>query len=233
MSNNNIYFTDNTIQFIKELSVNNNKEWFQSHQKEYEEYYKNPIRELVKEISNRFAALQIPYHSSPKLSLFRINRDIRFSKNKEPYKTNIGIFFPYSLMPLSKKSVDKPGLYCHLEPDNSFIAGGIHMPAPDDIKKIREYLSENWQNLDKIINDTTLSSEFPNILQGEMLKRMPKGYSEDHPRADWIKLKGFVAFTNVKDDIFINENFIDIIEQKAIAIAQFLDFFYNAINEQE
>jgi uncharacterized protein (TIGR02453 family) len=227
------FFTSDTIKFLNELSENNNKEWFHSHKKEYEEYYKIPLRKLVDTMSKRFAELQLPYHSSAKLSLFRINRDIRFSKNKEPYKSNIGIFFPYSLYPLSKKSVDKPGLYFHLEPGQSFIAGGIYMPTSDDIIKIRAYIAENWEELDEILSSNTLTTNFPIILPGETLKRIPRGFDENHPKADWLKMKSFILETEVEDEIFTSNELTQIIETKAISIAPYLDFLYNAINEQE
>jgi uncharacterized protein (TIGR02453 family) len=233
MSSSSNIFSSNTISFLKELSANNNKEWFHSHQMEYEEYYKKPVREFVNQMSKRFAELQLPFHASPKFSLFRINRDIRFSKNKEPYKTNIGILFPYSLEPISKKCVDKPGLYCHLEPGKSFIAGGVHTPTSEDLKKIREHIAVNWKLLDDVIKNKSFVSEYPIILRGEKLKRMPRDFNEDHPKADWIKLKTFIVENDVEDSIFIGNNFIDIIEKKAISIAPFLDFLYNAVNENK
>jgi uncharacterized protein (TIGR02453 family) len=233
MSSSSNIFSANTISFLKELSANNNKEWFHNHQMEYEEYYKKPVRELVNKMSKRFAELQLPFHASPKFSLFRINRDIRFSKNKDPYKINIGILFPYSLDPINKKCVDKPGLYCHLEPDNSFIAGGIHTPISEDLKKIRDHISENWEILEEVINNKSFVSEFPIILNGDRLKRMPRGFNEDHPKSDWIKLKTFIVEKEVEDSIFFGDNLIDIIEKKAISIAPFLDFLYNAVNENK
>ena len=224
-------FKVETMSFLKELAANNNKDWFHSHQIEYETYLKKPLRDILSIMAKRFADLQLPYHASPKLSLFRINRDIRFSKNKDPYKTNIGIFFPYSLEPLAKKSVDKPGLYFHIEPGQCFIAGGIHIPTSDDIKKIRYYIAENWKLLENIIKTDSFSSEFPIILNGDKLKRMPRGFTEDHPKSDWIKLKSFIVQEEVNEKLFLRNDLVDTIERKAISIAPFLDFLYNAVNE--
>jgi len=231
MTSNTSIFSKNTLSFLNELSANNNKEWFHDHQMEYEEYYKMPVRELVSQMSQRFAELQLPFHSSPKFSLFRINRDIRFSKNKDPYKTNIGILFPYSLEPINNKCVDKPGLYFHLETGKSFIAGGVHTPTPEDLNKIREHIDENWSDLEKVVKRKSFISEFSIILEGEKLKRIPRGFSEDHPKADWLKLKTFIVEQEVSDSIFTGNDLSDLIIRKAISIAPFLNFLYNAVNK--
>mgnify|MGYP006285597099 CR=1 FL=1 len=224
------HFYKDTLHFLETLKENNNKEWFQSHQKEYEKYYKTPLRSILKEMSKRFAGLQLSLHAAPKLSLFRVNRDIRFSKNKDPYKTNIGIFFPFSIYPPDKKRIDKPGIYYHFAPEESFIAGGIHMPKGDVIKNIRSYISENWEELEEIISNDALRSEFSQILQGEKLKRMPSGYSEDHPKEEWLRLKDFIVFQPLDINIAFSNELLDTLEKKSIAASPFLEYFDNAIN---
>lgn len=224
------HFSKETIDFLEALKKNNNKEWFQSHQEDYENLYKLPLRSILQEMSAIFADMQLPLHASPKLSLFRVNRDIRFSKNKDPYKTNIGIFFPFSVYPPDKKRIDRPGLYYHFAPDESFIAGGIHMPKGDVIKKIRSYISENWSDLEVIINNEALKSEFSQILQGEKLKRMPKGYSEGHQKEEWLRLKDFILLQPLDIDIAFGNELLVTLKEKSIAATPFLEFFDNAIN---
>ena len=225
------HLSKETYNFLKLIEENNNKEWFHSHKEDYEKNIKLPLREVLKEMSKRFTELQLPYFSAPKLSLFRINRDIRFSKNKEPYKTNFGLFFPYSHIPIEKKNIHSTGLYYHFDLKESFIAGGIHCPNSSDIKKIRNKISKDWETLDNIINDVTFSTEFSKIFEGEHLKRMPRDFTNDHPKEEWIRLKDFIAFEPINFEDSYNSNLLDILEKKAVSIVNFLDFFYTAINE--
>ena len=143
-------YTPDVKEFFRNLKNNNTKSWFDDHR----EFYINNIREVTKTLVNdmgmRFARLGLPYIADPKRSLFRINRDIRFSNNKDPYKTNLGVFFPFSLSPTVQKPVHAMGLYFHFEDSETFIAGGIHSPMPSDLKAIRKRISQDWEELIKI-----------------------------------------------------------------------------------
>jgi uncharacterized protein (TIGR02453 family) len=133
-------YTKSGLNFLNELSVNNNRDWFNSNKDIYENELKLPSVSLINDMSARFSSLGLPYIADPHVSMFRIYRDIRFSKNKDPYKTNVGILFPYAPSKVDARPIQHPCLYLHISHDITFIAGGIHMPSPQELRSIRHYI---------------------------------------------------------------------------------------------
>ena len=226
-------FTYELKSFLTELKSNNNKDWFHANKSVYEKVMKNPSREFVEFMRIRFSSLGLPYIADVKKSLFRVNRDIRFSNNKEPYKTNLGIYFPYTQSQTLAKASYTVGIYMHIDTDQCFIGGGIHMPEPPALKAIRTRISEEWQDLEKIFAKPQFKKEFSSILEGESLKTMPRGYSADHPKADWLKLKEFLAMCYVPEIDIYSDRIAQILEKKAVAIAPFLEYLLEAIEYTE
>ncbi len=224
-------FSPETRKFYKELSKNNNKDWFQANKHRYEEYAREPAKMLVSEMSFRFASTGLPFFADPKKSLFRVNRDIRFSANKEPYKTNLGINFPYKMPAEASKVFEGPGLYFHFDANESFIAGGMYMPPSNLLRAIREHIAENWKELFKIFNGKIFKREFPDMFADEPLKTMPRGFPADHPAADWLKLKGFTVYSNLDYKEIYSPGLADILLKKAEVIAPFMEFLHKAIEE--
>lgn len=187
--------------FLKKLKKNNSKEWFDVHRAEYESAKKQVIAlvesiiPLVEKIDSEVQNLQA------KDCMFRINRDVRFSKNKDPYKTNMGIVFA----PGGKKS-NKGCYYLHIEPGNCFIAGGMWMPMPDDLKKIRQEIDYNGEALSKILKTKSFKKYFSDFDQEAVLTKVPKGYEATNPYADLLKLKSFTLSFSIEDAVLLEKN---------------------------
>jgi uncharacterized protein (TIGR02453 family) len=222
-------FSEEVPKFFLELKDNNNKEWFAEHKQFYEKMVKDTAKLFIAAMGERFAKLGLPFIADPKKSIFRINRDIRFSTNKDPYKTNLGIIFPYTFSQANKMPVQSVGLYYHLEHDGSFIAGGIHMPETQVLRAIRSKIAADWEEFNKIVNDKKIKQEFENGFYGESLKRMPQGYPVDHPAGDFLKLKEYTVFSNIPFELSYSGKLLDIIEKKAIAAVPLFDFLIEAL----
>lgn len=222
-------FNPEIVSFFSELKANNTREWFDEHRDFYEQHIKNASKAFVMEMQERFSKSGLPYYADPKKSLFRINRDTRFSANKDPYKTNLGIYFPYTIAESMKKPVNSLGIYFHIEPGMCFIAGGIHMPEPDILKALRAKVAEDYDLLLEIAASKGIKSEFETVFSGERLKRAPQGYPQDHPAVELLKLKEFTMFSNIDLKETFNKDIAEIMERKSAAAIPFMDFFHNAL----
>lgn len=195
-----------SLKFLEELRKNNHREWFLTHKKEYEaskKEFTDFVNELIVKHGSRDASIA---HLQAKDCLFRINRDVRFSKDKSPYKTNFGA----SISAGGKKG-GLAGYYFHLEPGGSFVGGGLYMPEAPQLAKVRQEIDYSWEefleifkkeNFKRIYGDLDRSDEF-------RLIRMPKGYENDHPAAEYLKLKSFVAIKQLSDEEVLNANLPD------------------------
>jgi uncharacterized protein (TIGR02453 family) len=180
-------FPKEGIHFLRRLKRNNNRAWFEKHRHEYEEYLSGPLQSFVFALQPYFASFAPEFDASPRRSIFRIYRDIRFSKDKTPYKTHIAAHF---VLRGKEKGFVGSGYYFHVEPGEVFAGGGIYMPDTDQLKKIRKALATRSAEFLSIVNDRTFKKKFGKI-DGERLQRIPKGYDESHPMAGWLKLKQF------------------------------------------
>jgi len=191
------------IEFLEELKQNNSKEWFDINRKRYEQIKENYIefvRNLILEISTFDSEIS---YLLPKDCIFRINRDIRFSNDKAPYKTYFGAY----IVKGGKKSGNS-GYYLHLEPDNYFIAGGIYNPTPEALKNIREEIYYNPEKFLEIINKPDYKKTYGDIW-GEKLKKAPKGFDADFEYIEYLKFKSFVSYKQLEFDEIISENFLN------------------------
>lgn len=187
-----------TLQFLTKLKKNNSREWFNAHRADYETAKEN-FTELVNEILAQAGKFdQDIAVLAYKDCIFRINRDVRFSKNKDPYKTNMAAYFVKG----GKKSW-LAGYYFHCEPGGkSFIGGGLYGGEPDQIKKVRQEIDYNWEDFKAILNNKTFKKTFGDLSrqEGMSLVREPKGYEKDNPAIDYIKLKNFIVSVPVSDE---------------------------------
>lgn len=177
-----------TLQFLKNLKEHNNREWFNEHKKEYAIAKKNffEITEyLIKGLTEFDKEIGVS-NLDAKKCIMRINRDIRFSKDKSPYKTN---FFTY----INKDGKKSPfgGYYFSLDPEESFFGGGVYMPESAVLTKIRQEIDYNFKEWEEMVEKVTGSHFFDEIKPSGKLTRPPKGYQADHPGIQWIKFKGF------------------------------------------
>lgn len=213
-----------TIKFLKELKKNNNKPWFKKNRKVYEEAkadFAGFIQKVIDEYGKKDASIKALI---AKDCLFRINRDVRFSKNKSPYKSNMGA----SINKDGKKSM-RAGYYFHFEPGQCFAGGGIWMPMPDDLKKVRQEIDYNFTDFKKIINAKKFKSVYGEISSSAeyKLSRVPKGYDPANPAAEYLKFKSFVAMVSLKDeDLFTKE-----LVKKTVAAFEALQPLISFINK--
>lgn len=222
-------FSNSLLEFLTQLEKNNNKDWFHENKITYENVMKNPVREFVDFMSQKFADENLSFIADKKKSLFRVNRDIRFSKNKDPYKTNLGVFFPYTLNQTKEKAPDSVGLYFHIEREMTFVAGGLKMPSSPNLLRIRERIADEWQGLEKIITNKKFQKNFPIIFEGESLKRIPRGFPKDHPRENWLRLKEYIVWRNITHKEALGPNLADMLIKDAKIIEPFLEFLNGAL----
>ncbi|WP_439504575.1 DUF2461 domain-containing protein [Sediminibacterium sp.] len=195
-----------TLQFLTKLKKNNSREWFNEHRNDYDAAKENFI-ELVNQILSQAGKFdQDIAVLTYKDCIFRINRDVRFSKNKDPYKNNMAAYFVKG----GKKSW-LAGYYFHCEPGGkSFIGGGLYGGEPDQIKKVRQEIDYNWEDFKGILNNKTFKKTFGDLSreEGMSLVREPKGYEKDNPAIDYIKLKNFIVSVPVTDEELTDQKLV-------------------------
>jgi len=221
--------TQNTFQFLDDLQANNNTEWMHENKKWYELYkkdYHSFIAEVLTEMKPLDASLE---PLEVKNCTFRINRDIRFSKNKEPYKTNMGVWIAQSL---NRKN--SPGYYIHYEKGNSFVAGGLWCPEPEQLKKVRTEISFFNDDLIKILQEKNFKKEFGDFTRTEdvMLKKAPKDFDPNHEAIENLKLKSFTTTHRIEDSIFLEKNAAELIAKKLIVLKPLNNFLSRALETE-
>jgi len=194
-----------TLKFLKDLKKNNNKPWFDVHRKEYEEAktdFANFIQQVIDKYAKNDPSIKL---LAAKDCMFRINRDIRFSKDKTPYKTNIGAYINRG----GKKSL-YGGYYFHCEPGQSFVGGGLWMPMPPELNKVRQEIDYNFPAFKKIITSKKFKSVYKDLSRDKeyVLSRVPKGYESTNEAAEYLKLKSFVSLTTLKDADLTSKNLL-------------------------
>lgn len=194
---------EKTIAFLKRLKMNNNKEWFDSNKNQYLEA-KDEFEKLVDNLiqgTNKFDK-KISSDLKAKNCTFRIYKDVRFSKDKSPYKTNFGA----SINPGGKKALFV-GYYLHVEPGNSFLAGGVYMPEPPVLQAIRQEIDYNVEPLLKVFKSASFKKYFKGFDEDDKLKTAPKGFEKDHPHIEILKNKHFVVSCKLSDKEMLDKNF--------------------------
>lgn len=173
------------LTFLTKLSKNNKKEWFDAHRDDYKEHFVEPLKDLTEAMGATFRAKIPGLRYEPRIngSIFRINRDMRFSKDKRPYKTNAGVL----LWVGPKKKIECPGLYFHLEPDKLMIGAGVYMFTPEALDRYRRHVSNKGEVLARAI---AKAEKGGHILGGDKLKRVPSGFDKNHKYAELLKHKG-------------------------------------------
>lgn len=181
--------------FLKKLAKNNNRDWFLENKHFYDEHLKIPLQNIISELGDLLAKKAKGIVFDPKRSIFRINRDTRFSNNKNPYKTHIAASFTARNQHSQEEA---PGFYIHIEPGNCFIGGGLYMPSSEQLRKIRELINKDPKVFKKIVSGPQAISHFSG-LTGERLKRAPRGIAEDHPNIELLKWKQFTFIKRYSD----------------------------------
>ncbi len=213
-----------TLNFIKDVAENNNREWFAVNKEVYEEA-KNDVLKLVSAIIPELAKIDpiLSAEADPKKCLLRIYRDVRFSKNKDPYKNNYGMWFS------TKKGGNEPGYYLHIQPGKSFIAGGYWMPDVPHLKLIRQEIDYNAEDFKAIINEKEFKKNFK-LGVDNALKNAPKGYDPADPNIELLKLKSFEATMKIGDEEFFKPNLVNKLISSFKTVQPLVAFLRNAID---
>lgn len=191
------------LKFLKSLAKNNNREWFEKNKSKYVE-----VKLQFEDFLEAFHKEAVKFDESlgglnPRKLGFRIYRDVRFSKDKRPYKVNMG-----AGMSAHGKMEQEPGYYIHIEPGKSFVAGGIYMPDNENLAKIRQEIDYNIKDFQKILNDKKFKKLFPALGDFDKLKTAPKGYAKDHPNIDLLRYKSYIVSHNFTDAEVIQKDFV-------------------------
>ncbi len=213
-----------TIQFLKALKKNNNKEWFDKNRKIYEQAkadYLNFVTIMLNEIQGFDTSLM---ELQPKQCIFRLNRDVRFSKNKDPYKTNFGASFSKGA-----KKIQTAGYYFHLEPGENFVGGGLWMPMAPDLNKVRQEIDYCYKEFSSILKKPAFKSTYGDMDNSMKLVRPPKGFDVDNPALEYLKLKSFVVTRSIKDTELTDNQLVKNVVKDFKTIAPLVHFLNRAI----
>lgn len=214
-----------TIKFLKDLQNNNNKPWFDEHRKIYETA-KADLQNMVGQLIPAIAAFDEPIGTlQVKDCTFRINRDVRFSKNKSPYKNNMAAYFSRG-----GKKASVAGYYFHCEPGKSYAAGGFYSPLPAELTKIRQEIDYNFEEFKKIIAGKSFKKYFKDGVDGiESLIRPPKGYDENNPAIHYLKMKHFIVSKPFTDAELQNKTLVKEVAKVFETIKPIIDFLNRAV----
>jgi uncharacterized protein (TIGR02453 family) len=215
-----------TLKFLKDLKKNNNKPWFDANRKRYEEAkadFANFIQQVIDLHSKKDKSIS---SLKAKDCLFRINRDVRFSKDKSPYKTNFGA----SINKGGRKAMNSAGYYFHFEPGQIFVGGGIYQPMPPELNKLRQEVDYCYDEFKKIISAKKFKAVYGDLDKSKefSLTRVPKGYEADNAAADYLKLKSYIAFTTFSDKDVTSKNLLKKTTDAFEALQPLLIFFNRA-----
>ena len=198
-------FPKEGIDFLKRLKRNNNRTWFENHKEVFEQNARAPMLSFISALQPHFARFAPEFDLNPKRSIFRIYRDIRFSSDKTPYKTHIAAHFVLRGMP---KGFVGSGYYIQIEPGEFFVGGGIYMPDGTQLKKIRIAIATKSEEFLSIVENKEFKKRFTPF-DWTKLQRVPRGYSENHPMAEWLKFKQFFVGISLPESMCYSKSLVD------------------------
>ncbi|MCD6064705.1 MAG: hypothetical protein K0R82_2616 [Flavipsychrobacter sp.] len=213
-----------TISFLTKLNKNNNKNWFDKHRKDYEAA-KQDFEQLVNQLHGELCKIE-PAMSDQRSKdcIFRIFRDVRFAKDKTPYKNHFGAYFSRA----GKKAPDA-GYYLHVEPGKSFVAGGLWMPETALLKATRQEIDYNLDEFNTILRQPGFKKHFKK-LEGEQLKTLPQGYAADNRAIDYLKMKSFIVTTAVDDKDLTSKTFVSKVVKLFTVMKPLVDFLNRGLD---
>jgi uncharacterized protein (TIGR02453 family) len=225
-------FRPAAMTFLRSLKRNNTREWFQAHRDDYEGEVRAPLAALVEEIDVRLAELAPEIVGDPKRSLFRIHRDVRFSSDKSPYKTNAACWFYHGDAWRGVGSTTPhggAGFYFHMEPGESMICGGIWMPPRPTLARLRERIDEEHVSLRRILREATLRKRFGTLDESAKLTRMPRGFADAHPAADLLRHQSFTLGRSLSDAELFSARLPDLLARDYARLVPFVRWFNGAL----
>lgn len=222
-----IYFTDKTFKFFRALSLNNSRPWFLEHKQEYENCVRGPFQKLITDLQPALLAISPHYRADPKSvggSLFRLQRDTRFSNDKTPYKTWAGARFFH----VRHKQIEAPSFYLHIQPEHCFIGAGLWHPMPETQRKIRQFIFDNPGAWKEATHAPTFRRKF--VMEGDTLTRPPRGYPTDHELIEDIKRKDFVATMALDDTVVLGSRLHKTVSDQFVALSPLVDYLCAALD---
>ena len=215
-----------TLKFLKGLSKNNDRSWFENHRSNYEDA-KQDFENFIQSVLDRYSKKDEDLKEFvAKKCTFRINRDIRFSKDKSPYKTNFGA----SMNRGGKKSIFA-GYYFHCEPGKSFVGGGLWMPMPPEMKKVRQEIDYCYDEFKQLLSAKKFKSVYKELYTGEdiRLTKVPQGFEKDNPAAEYLKLKSWLAMKELRDEEITSKDLLKKTTEAFEALQPMIKFLNRAI----
>jgi len=225
-------FRPAALTFLRSLARNNTREWFQAHRADYEGEVRAPLAALVEEMDVRFAELAPEIVGNPRRSVFRIHRDVRFSSDKSPYKTNAACWFYHGDAGRGVGATAThggAGFYFHLEPGASMLGGGIWMPPRPALTRLRERIDEEHRTLRRILREPALAKRFGALDDTATLTRMPRGYADDHPAADLLRHQSFTVGRTLADADVLGPKLADVLARDYARLVPFVRWFNAAL----
>ena len=220
------HFSPQLFSFLRDLKENNQREWFQANKDRYEKTVRHPARQFISDFGPYLAKISPHFNADPRPvggSLFRIHRDVRFSKDKSPYKTHTGVQFRHK----SAKDVHAPGFYLHLEPGRVFAGIGIWRPDGPTLKKIREFMAADPARWKRTVCGNRFRGTYE--LGGDSLVRPPKGFDAEHPLIEDLKRKDFIAYTPMTQKRVTSAGFLADYTAVCKAAAPFMRYLCDAV----
>src|SRR5437764_4442357 len=225
-------FTPAALRFFRQLAAHNEKQWFEAHRTEYEAEVREPMRALIDDMDVSFARFAPEIGGDPKRSMFRINRDIRFSKDKSPYKTHAAAWFHHRNAARSVGSeadAGSAGYYFHLEPGSrSMLGAGLWMPPRPQLNKLRDAIAKDAKGFDRLAR--SIPRRFGGLDDEGSLKRMPRGYAEDHPAAKWLRFQSFTSGRTLTDAQVTNASLVSLLAREYAALLPLVRWLNGALS---
>ena len=226
-------FRPAAFRFLRDLARNNEKVWFEAHRDVYEREVREPMRRLVEAFDAELASIAPEIVGDPKRSMFRIHRDVRFSRNKSPYKTNAGAWF-YHRDAGRKVGRDGEGggagFYFHIDATTCFVAGGLWMPARPALLRVREAIAAQPTALARVTSAPSFRRRFVDGLREDpKLRRVPRDFPPDHPAAEWLKLQSFTAAAPIEPSAVTSPRLVDRLCRDAELLAPLVRWLNRAL----
>jgi uncharacterized protein (TIGR02453 family) len=217
-------FTAKTLSFLRALKRNNDREWFRARKDDYERHVRTPMVAVIDRLAADLPAFAPDLIADPKVSLFRIYRDTRFSGDKSPLKTAIGARFPSRRFARGEGA----GLYFEIAPGWVWIGGGMYMPSTADLHAIREEIATTHPKLHRIVSSTTFARTVGEM-SGERISRVPRGYLKDHPAAHYLQFKQFIGACEYEPTLATSRRFYPELLRVFRAVTPLIDFLNRSL----
>jgi uncharacterized protein (TIGR02453 family) len=222
----NSIFTRQTFSFLSTLARHNDRLWFEQHRQEYEDHVRGPALAFITEMGQILPSISPHFRAVPKKvggSLMRVQRNLRFSRDKTPYKTNVGIQFRHEL----GRDVHAPGFYVHIEPGECFIAAGLWRPEPEALFRIRTAIADRGEDWAAARDNRQFRKHF--ALSGEALVNAPRGFAKNHPLVEDLKRKDFIGLAGLSKAEVLSADFLPLAAERFRAAAPLMRFLCDAL----